>query len=72
MIAGGSFPSWERNLGTGDDPARSTRMMPSRRTIDPGVARVLLCAPDRGQVDCLGIGHPTGAFVDCLNGSEQA
>ena len=42
LIAGGSFPRWERNLGTGDDPARSTRMVPSRRTIDPSASRVLL------------------------------
>lgn len=42
LIAGGSFPRWERNLGTGDDPARSTRMVPSRRTIDPCATRVLL------------------------------
>ena len=42
LVAGGSFPRWERNLGTGDDPARSTRMVPSRRTIDPSASRVLL------------------------------
>jgi len=42
LIAGGSFPRWERNLGTGDDPARSIRMVPSRRTIDPSASRVLL------------------------------
>ena len=42
LIAGGSFPRWERNHGTGEDPARSTRMVPSRRTIDPGASRMLL------------------------------
>jgi predicted acyl esterase len=42
LITGGSFPRWERNLGTGGDPARSTRMVPSRRTIDPSASRVLL------------------------------
>jgi uncharacterized protein len=42
LIAGGSFPRWERNLGTGEDPAGSTRMVPSRRTIDPTASRVLL------------------------------
>jgi uncharacterized protein len=42
LIAGGSFPRWERNLGTGEDPARFTRMVPSRRTIDPSASRVLL------------------------------
>ena len=31
VIAGGSHPRWERNLGTDDDPATSTRMAPSRR-----------------------------------------
>ena len=42
LIAGGSFPRWERNLGTGEDPARSTRMVPARRTIDLNASRVLL------------------------------
>ncbi|UGT62688.1 CocE/NonD family hydrolase [Nocardia asteroides] len=32
-ITGGSFPRWERNLGTREDPATSTRMKPSHRTI---------------------------------------
>ena len=34
MIAGGSHPRWERNLGTDDDPATSSRTAPSTRTID--------------------------------------
>ena len=34
VIAGGSYPRWERNLGTDEDPATSTRMAPSHRTID--------------------------------------
>ena len=42
LIAGGSFPRWDRNLDTGRDPARFTRMVPSRRTIDPTASRVLL------------------------------
>ena len=41
-VAGGSHPRWERNLGTGDDPAMSTRMLPSRRTIDLSASRVVL------------------------------
>jgi predicted acyl esterase len=46
LVAGGSFPRWERNLGTGEDPATSTRMEPSSRTIDLAGSRVLL--PVRG------------------------
>ncbi|NUW41584.1 CocE/NonD family hydrolase [Nonomuraea rhodomycinica] len=42
IIAGGSHPRWERNLGTGDDPATSTRMQPSHRTIDLSTTRVLV------------------------------
>ncbi|WP_433710206.1 CocE/NonD family hydrolase [Nocardia sp. CA-084685] len=34
VIAGGSYPRWERNLGTGADPAHSTETAPSNRTID--------------------------------------
>jgi len=41
-IAGGSHPRWERNLGTGDDPATSTRMLPSHRTIDLSASRLVL------------------------------
>lgn len=42
IIAGGSHPRWERNLGTSDDPASSARTAPSRRTIDLAVSRVVL------------------------------
>ncbi|MEV5570177.1 CocE/NonD family hydrolase [Spirillospora sp. NPDC052269] len=34
LVAGGSHPRWERNLGTGEDPATSTGLAPSRRAID--------------------------------------
>lgn len=33
VIAGGSHPHWERNLGVGEDPATSSSMRPSRREI---------------------------------------
>jgi putative CocE/NonD family hydrolase len=42
LVSGGSFPRWERNLGTDDDPATSTAMVPSRRTIDLAGSRLLL------------------------------
>jgi uncharacterized protein len=42
IVAGGSHPRWERNLGTGDDPATSTRMLPSHRTIDLSISRVVV------------------------------
>jgi hypothetical protein len=42
IVAGGSHPRWERNLGTGADPATSTRMLPSHRTIDLSVSRVIV------------------------------
>jgi putative CocE/NonD family hydrolase len=42
LVAGGCFPRWERNLGTGGDPATSTAMAPSRRTIDLATSRLLL------------------------------
>jgi len=42
VIAGGSHPRWERNLGTGDDPATSARMVPSRRTIDLAPSHLVL------------------------------
>jgi putative CocE/NonD family hydrolase len=42
VIAGGSHPRWERNLGTGDDPATSSRMAPSTRTLDLARSQVLL------------------------------
>ena len=42
IVAGGSHPRWERNLGTGDDPATSTRMLPSHRRIDLSTSRVVV------------------------------
>lgn len=42
LVAGGSFPRWERNLGTGEDPATSTRMAPCRHTVDLAGSRLLL------------------------------
>ena len=42
VIAGGSHPRWERNLGTDDDPATSARLAPSRRTIDLAASRIVL------------------------------
>jgi putative CocE/NonD family hydrolase len=42
IVAGGSHPRWERNLGTGDDPATSNRMLPSRRTIDLSTSRLII------------------------------
>jgi putative CocE/NonD family hydrolase len=32
-VAGGSFPHWERQLGTDEDPALGTAMRTSRRTL---------------------------------------
>jgi putative CocE/NonD family hydrolase len=42
LIAGGSFPRWERNLGTADDPATSSTTRPSRRTITLAGSRLRL------------------------------
>jgi putative CocE/NonD family hydrolase len=42
LVAGGSHPRWERNLGTGEDPATSTRLAPSHRTIDLTESRLHL------------------------------
>ena len=33
QVAGGSLPRWDRNLGTGADPATSDASAPSHRTI---------------------------------------
>jgi putative CocE/NonD family hydrolase len=41
-VAGGSHPRWDRNLGTDDPPATSTRMLPSHRTIDLSTSRLVL------------------------------
>jgi uncharacterized protein len=42
IVAGGSHPRWERNLGTGSDPATSTKMLPSHRTIDLSISRLVI------------------------------
>lgn len=42
LIAGGSHPRWERNLGTTDNPATSTTMRPSHRTIDLAASRLTI------------------------------
>jgi uncharacterized protein len=42
VIAGGSHPHWERNLGTSEDPANSSRMRPSKRTIELAPSHLLL------------------------------
>ncbi|MCK2215323.1 CocE/NonD family hydrolase [Actinomadura sp. ATCC 31491] len=46
LVAGGSFPRWERNLGTGEDPATSAKTLPSRRTIDLPSSRLALPVQD--------------------------
>ena len=46
VIAGGSHPRWERNLGTDDDPATSSRMAPSTRTIDLASSHLVLPTVD--------------------------
>ena len=42
VVAGGSHPRWERNLGTGADPAASSEMAPSTRTIDLAASHLVL------------------------------
>ncbi|HEX2299516.1 MAG TPA: CocE/NonD family hydrolase, partial [Pseudonocardiaceae bacterium] len=42
LIAGGSFPRFDRNLGTGEDPATGTRTAVSHRSIDLAGSRVVL------------------------------
>jgi uncharacterized protein len=45
QISGGAHPRYARNLGAGEDPATSTELAPSRRTIchgDGGFSRILL------------------------------
>jgi uncharacterized protein len=42
VIAGGSHPRWERHLGTDGDPATSSAMTPSKRTIDLPTSRLVL------------------------------
>jgi uncharacterized protein len=48
QVSGGAHPRYARNLGTDQDPATSTDLVPSRRTIfhgRGGVSRVLLPVP---------------------------
>lgn len=42
LIAGGCHPRWERNLGTDKDPATSSEMKPSHRTIQLDKTRLTL------------------------------
>ena len=42
LVAGGSFPHWERQLGTDQDPALGTAMQASRRTIQLAGSRLEL------------------------------
>ncbi|MEV6136859.1 CocE/NonD family hydrolase [Nocardia sp. NPDC051990] len=42
LIAGGSFPHWERNLGTGADPATSTRLVPAGHILELSTSRLHL------------------------------
>lgn len=42
IIAGGSFPRFDRNLGTGENPATGIRMAVSHRSIDLADSRVVL------------------------------
>ena len=45
VVAGGSHPRWERNLGTGEDPATSGLVAPSKRTIDLAASQLVLPTP---------------------------
>ena len=62
QISGGAHPRYARNLGTSEDPATGTTLVPSRRTIShgrSGFSRLLLpCtragAPGGGPVDAAG------------------
>jgi putative CocE/NonD family hydrolase len=42
VVAGGSHPRWERNLGTDEDPATSSRLAPSHRALDLASSRLVL------------------------------
>jgi uncharacterized protein len=45
QISGGAHPRYARNLGTDNDPATSSNLAPSRRTIfhgDGGLSRIFL------------------------------
>ena len=46
VLSGGSHPRWERNLGSGEDPATSRTAVPSRRTIKLPASRLLLAVGD--------------------------
>jgi hypothetical protein len=55
LIAGGSFPRWSATSAHGgEDPAKSTGWCLSAHD---GSECCFQCAANRGQVDCLGIGH---------------
>ncbi|MBL7487681.1 CocE/NonD family hydrolase [Frankia sp. AgB1.9] len=45
LVAGGSFPHWERNLGTEADPATSIALRPSPRVVQLGGSRLVLPVP---------------------------
>jgi uncharacterized protein len=48
QVSGGAHPRYARNLGTDQDPATSTELAPSRRTIchgEGGFSRILLPLP---------------------------
>ncbi|CAL9346438.1 CocE/NonD family hydrolase [Streptomyces sp. enrichment culture] len=45
-IAGHHFPAHARNPHTGEDPVTATRLLPSRRTVDPASVTLLLPALD--------------------------
>ncbi|WP_035928014.1 CocE/NonD family hydrolase [Pseudofrankia saprophytica] len=49
LIAGGSFPHWERNLGTDEDPATSTKLALSRRTIHLASSSLILPVTSLGH-----------------------
>ena len=52
QVSGGAHPRYARNLGTGKDPATSTELAPSRRTIchrHGGFSRIFLPYPVPGQ-----------------------
>ena len=52
QISGGAHPRYARNLGTDGDPATSSQLAPSRRSIshgENGLSRLLLPCPIAGQ-----------------------
>jgi len=48
LIAGGCFPRFDRNLGTGRDPAHETAMAPSHRTVDLSSSKLIVPVSDLG------------------------